>query len=354
LIHLYGWSDALQQTFMPFEAEGLSPARITVQQRGLFRAVTQTGEISATMSGRFVHTAEDGGHPVAGDYVALRVSPDGGMAVIHAVLPRQSVFRRRAAGAGHQQVVAANADVALLVQALNADFNPRRLERYLAAAWESGAQTIIVLTKSDLADDLPASIAGVEAIAFGVPVHAVSAVTMTGMDALHAAVGAGRTAVLLGSSGAGKSTLLNALAGEALMATGALSAHLDKGRHTTTHRELVRLPSGALLLDTPGMRELGLWDADEGVDTVFADIEMLTARCRFSDCHHGAEPGCAIQAGLADGSLDPGRWQAFGKLKRELAFEARKDDYFARSEHKKMWASRTKAYRARQKHLDKG
>ena len=211
---------------------------------------------------------------------------------------------------------------------------------------ESGAKPVIVLTKADLAEFLDEDVAEIVAIASGAPVLAISALTGQGLDTLDTWLQPGQTAVLLGSSGAGKSTLLNVLAGEERMATREVRAADDRGRHTTTHRELVLLPSGALILDTPGMRELGLWDADDGVSATFADIEELATQCRFRDCGHGEEPGCAIQAAIDDGSLDPGRLYSFEKLQAELAFDRRRQDPLLAQEHKKLWASRHKTSKA--------
>jgi len=225
----------------------------------------------------------------------------------------------------------------------------RRIERYLAAAWESGADPVILLTKADACDDVPNLKAEVEAVAFGVPVHTVSAVTGEGLDALRELLRPGKTSVLLGSSGVGKSTLVNALAGEALMQTREIRENDARGRHTTTHRELVLLPNGSLILDTPGMRELGLWDADAGVAFAFSDVEAIAARCRFPDCQHRTEPGCAVLHALSDGTLDPSRWESFGKLQRELAFQERKENPKARAESRKVWIRRHMNYRARKK-----
>jgi len=246
-------------------------------------------------------------------------------------------------------VVAANADVALLAASMNADLNARRLERYLATAWESGADPVIVLTKADMCLDAEARMIEIEAVAMGVPVLAVSAVTGAGLDALRAHLKPGRTAVLIGSSGVGKSTLVNALAGREQMATQAIREDDARGRHTTSHRELVLLPSGALILDTPGMRELGLWDAGDGMSTAFADIEALAAQCRFHDCGHNAEPGCAIVAALATGELDAARWRAYGKLQRELEFHNSKDDPKVQAEGRKVRMRRNKMHRAEMK-----
>ena len=300
MLEQFGWSDALQHQFTAYAAEGLIPARVIVQQRGLYEIATEVGELSATLAGKLAHDAEDGAYPVTGDWVAVQARPAEGSATIQHVLPRSSTFIRRASGPGaaRGQVVAANVDVALLAASMNADLNARRLERYLATAWESGADPVIVLTKADMCVDADARMIEIEAVAMGVPVLAVSAVTGAGLDALRAYLKPGRTAVLLGSSGVGKSTLVNALAGRAQMATQAIREDDARGRHTTSHRELVLLPSGALILDTPGMRELGLWEAGDGMSAAFADIEALAAQCRFHDCGHNTEPGCAIVAAL--------------------------------------------------------
>ncbi|HZZ88648.1 MAG TPA: ribosome small subunit-dependent GTPase A [Caulobacteraceae bacterium] len=347
MIHSYGWSDALQRDFAPYAARDLIPARIVVQQRGSYGLASEHGELTGQISGRLAHEAESGGYPAVGDWVAIAARPAEQAATIHAVLPRRTAFVRRAAHSDTtQQVVAANVDVALLVASMNADLNQRRLERYLATAWQSGASPVVVLTKADLAGDPQAEIDAAESVAFGAPVLAVSAVTGEGMEALAALLKLGETAVLVGSSGVGKSSLVNALAGERLMDTGGIREDDARGRHTTTHRELIRLPSGALILDTPGMRELGLLDADEGLTATFEDIEDIAGSCRFSDCRHGNEPGCAVREALETGELDPGRWKSFVKLQRELAFQARKEDARAREAHHKHWVAIAKANRA--------
>jgi ribosome biogenesis GTPase len=347
LLTSYGWSPTLQDDFAPHAAQGLVPGRIIIQQRGGYRVVTEAGEVDARASGTLMKTASDEGRPAAGDWVALEPRPGETTALVQAVLPRRTAFVRKASGPrGGAQVVAANVDVALLVASLNADLNLRRLERYLATTYESGAEPVIVLTKADLADDLEAAVAEVDAIAFGAPVLALSARTGQGMAALGAWLAPGRTAVLLGSSGAGKSTLVNALLGEARMATAEIREDDDRGRHTTTHRELVLLPEGGLILDTPGMRELGLWEAEAGVSATFEDVEGLAAQCRFSDCSHRGEPGCAVRAAIAAGELPAERLAAYEKLQAELAYEHRREDPRAALENKKLWISRHKAARA--------
>jgi ribosome biogenesis GTPase len=352
LIISYGWSRGLQRDFQPFAARGLVPARVIVQQRGLYRLVAEAGETEAKLSGRFHHDAEDGGHPVVGDWVAIQA--EDGFALIQGLVPRRTAFLRKAAGTGHGvQVAAANVDVALLALSLNGDLNLRRLERYLAATYESGAAPVVVLTKADACAEVAGAVAQVAAVAGGAPVIAVSAVSGEGLPALADQLEPRRTAVLLGSSGVGKSTLVNALAGAELMTTAGIRDHDERGRHTTTHRELIRLPSGALILDTPGMRELGLIDAEAGVAAVFAgveaEVEALAAGCRFKDCAHGAEPGCAVRAALDDGRLDAARFEAWRKLQRELTHERVKEDPLARKAQQREWIARMKSARVHMK-----
>ncbi len=351
MLDSYGWSEALQRQFEPYATRGLVPARVIVQQRGLYGLATPSGEVTAHLAGRFTHRAEEGSYPVAGDWVAAALRADEGTTAIRHLLPRRGAFVRKAVGDGGPaaQVVAANVDVALLVASLNADLNARRIERYLAMAWESGARPVVVLTKSDLCQVRAARKAEIEAVTLGVAAHVVSVVTGEGLEALAGSFAPGETAALLGSSGAGKSSLVNALAGAPLMAIQAIRESDGRGRHTTTHRQLVLLPDGRLVLDTPGMRELGLWEADAGVAATFAEIEALVARCRFGDCAHGTEPGCAIRAALDDGTLDPDRWRSYGKLRRELAHLDRKDNPRGRAELRKVWIKRAKDYRAQKR-----
>jgi ribosome biogenesis GTPase len=335
-----GWDSSFADAFEPHAREGLIAGRVATQHRGVYEIFTEFGSMSAQSAGALVHTAAPGALPAVGDWVALHVS-DAGPALVRAVLPRRTEFVRKAAtGTANRtehQVLAANVDTVFLVSSLGRDLNVRRLERYVATAWESGGAPVIVLTKLDLvsADEAEVGRAEVEATAFGVPVHAVSALTGEGMEALEAYLAPGRTVALLGSSGVGKSTLVNRLAGRDLLETSEIRSD-GRGRHTTTHRELVPLPGGALLLDTPGLRELQLWEADEGLDRTFEDVAALAATCRFNDCGHGTEPGCAVRAALADGSLAADRWESYLKLERELrALAVRQDARLASDERKK-------------------
>lgn len=350
MLETYGWSDARQREFAPHAADGLIAGRVIVQQRGLYGLATGLGELKGEISGKLARDAGAGGYPAAGDWVAASPGAPGGLAIIHHVLSRKTAFVRKAAGtSGGMQVVAANVDVAFLTASLNLDFNARSLERYLAGAWRSGAAPVVVLTKADLCADVPAVVARAQAVALGAPVHAISSLTGEGLAAVRGYLAPGKTAVLLGSSGAGKSTLVNVLAGADRMATGAIREDDGRGRHTTSHRELILLPGGGLLLDTPGMRELGLWDSDEGVSAAFEDIEALAATCRFGDCAHTNEPGCAVRAALQSGALDSDRWASFQKLGRELSFLESKEDPALRAAKKRQWVEITKAQRAGKK-----
>ena len=302
-------------------------ARVISQEKGSYMLSSGTQVRPASVSGKFRHealTASD--YPAVGDYVLAAWPEDGGQAVIHSLFPRKSCFIRKAAGSAKQeQVVAANIDTVLICMSLNQNYNLRRLERYLSVAYDGGAVPVVVLTKADLCTDVVAKLAEVQGAAPGVEILTVSSLTGD-YEAVLPYIRPGRTIAFLGSSGVGKSTLLNRLMGTDSLATGSIGAG-DKGRHTTTHRELLTLPNGAFVIDTPGMRELGMWNSGSGVDTAFRDIEAQARTCRFSDCTHTTEPGCAIRRALEDGTLDAARWGSFRKLKTENAFAAENSRY---------------------------
>jgi ribosome biogenesis GTPase len=317
-----GWDAFFADAFRPYENDNLIPARVAARHHGPCELLTELGRLGGVPAGRL----RDDDLPVVGDWVAARPLDGERKAVIEAVLLRRSAFTRKEAWRRTvAQVVAANVDTAFLVTAFGGDLSARRLERYLTAAWDSGSNPVIVANKVDLAGDPPSELAEVEAVALGVPVLSVSATTGEGLDELEAHLAPGRTIGLLGSSGVGKSTLVNRLAGRELLATREIRSD-GRGRHTTTHRELVPLPSGALLIDTPGMRELQLWAEEEVLESTFSEIAVLAGGCRFSDCSHEHEPGCAVKEALADGSLPSERFASYRKLQREIrALEIRKD-----------------------------
>jgi ribosome biogenesis GTPase len=335
-----GWSNQLRTEFEPHAGEGLAPARVAVQHRGTYVVYTADGELRATVAGRLEHFAAGAGElPAVGDWVAVAARPAEGTATIQAVLPRRTKFSRKVTlDVAEEQVLAANIDTVFLLTSLNEDLNVRRVERYLTLAWESGAQPVIVLTKTDLSQDVEKQILLVESVAYGVPVHAISSLTGDGLDLVRSYLRPGATVALLGSSGVGKSTLVNTLAGEDLLAVNEIRESDGEGRHTTRARQLIVLPEGGLVIDTPGMRELQLWESADGLGETFGDVEELAAQCRFSDCVHRTEPGCAVQAALESGTLDYGRWASYKKLQRELAHLERRLDKRLQSEERKRWA----------------
>jgi ribosome biogenesis GTPase len=335
-----GWDDRLSDEFAVHREAGLVPGRVAVQHRGAWDVLTEAAELRCDLPGRLSHEAASAAElPAVGDWVAVDARPEEGTGTIRAVLPRRTKFSRKTAWqAAEEQVLAANVDVVFIVSSLNDELNLRRLERYLILGWESGARPVIVLTKADLADDVDGLVAEVESISYGVPVYPISSKTGEGLDAVRAELAPGVTAALLGSSGVGKSTLVNALLGEERLETREIRDD-GRGRHTTTRRQLVLLPGGGLVIDTPGMRELQLWVADEGLEEAFEDVAELTAQCRFSDCAHESEPGCAIQAALADGTLAPERWESYRKLQRELEHLERRLDKRAQAEERRRWRS---------------
>jgi ribosome biogenesis GTPase len=333
-----GWNAELAEHLDP----GLVPGRVAAAHRAAYDVLTAGGTVRSRLPGRLHHEGLD---VAVGDWVGL------GDGLIRQVLPRRSAIVRQAAGlTSEQQTLAANVDLAFVVTSLGPDLEPRRIERYLVTIWESGAMPEIVLTKADRVDDPWPQVALVEAVAVGVPIHVVSALTGQGCDALRARLAPGVTAVLIGSSGVGKSTLVNRFAGADVMAVKETRVDDDEGRHTTSHRELIELPGGGLVIDTPGIRELQLWDSG-GLDATFADVEELAAACRFNDCSHGTEPGCAVNAALASGDLEQARYDSWLKLQGELRSIAVRADARLRREEKRKWQLRAKEGRSRARRI---
>lgn len=329
-----GWNAELAEHLEP----GLVPGRVTAAHRAAYDVQTADDVVRTRLPGRLVHESVD---VAVGDWVGL------GDGLIRSVLPRRSAIVRQAAGrATSGQTLAANVDVAFVVSSLGPDLEPRRIERYLVTIWESGATPEIVLTKADRYDDPWEMVAEVEAVAVGVPVYVVSAVTGEGCDRLRVRIQPGTTAVLLGSSGVGKSTLVNRFVGHELMAVKETRADDDEGRHTTSHRELISLPGGGLVIDTPGLRELQLWDGG-GLDGAFADVEELAGDCRFNDCSHTREPDCAVLAAVDAGTLPADRFESWRKLQKELRAIAVRHDHLLRKEEARKWRIIAQAGRAR-------
>jgi ribosome biogenesis GTPase len=351
-----GWDAHFDSLWQGNPVPGTVPARVVSQQRGLWRIVGDFEERWAAPSGKMrLVTVAGSDWPAVGDWVAAEIPEGDKQATIHAILPRRSQFVRKTAGKRvAQQVIVANVDTAFIVVALDGDFNLRRLERYLAQGRESGAAPVILLNKTDECDDLAARIAEVEQVAMGIPVFALSARYGHSVRALDAFLAPGKTVVLLGSSGAGKSTLVNRLMGQELQQVQPIRESDSRGRHTTTSRDLLLLPGGAMVIDTPGLRELQLWDASEGVAETFADVDELAAQCRFGNCRHEDEPGCAIQAALAAGTLDPARLENRRKLDREEEFLLRKISPEAEKEKKHQIKIQAREIRKKYRSKDEG
>lgn len=334
-----GWDEFFERHFQPYAANGYAAGRVASEYKHFYCVYSESGKVLGETAGRLRHEALDRGDlPIVGDWVVIRPCSEGGKVTIHAVLPRKSKFTRKVAGfRTEQQIVASNIDTVFLVTSLNQDFNPRRVERYLIVAWESGARPVIVLTKSDLCDEIEERIREIRAVAGDAPIHAVSVVMQEGLDELARYLTRGQTVALLGSSGVGKSTVINHWLGREYLRVREIREHDGRGMHTTTHRELIVLPQGGLVLDTPGMRELQLWDGESGVHIAFADIETMASHCYFSDCQHQDEPRCAIREALATGEIDAARYQSYEKLQKELAHLARKQDVRSAIAEKKRW-----------------
>jgi ribosome biogenesis GTPase len=343
-----GWDDALARDYDAWAGMAdVHPGRVIIGFNYIYRVGIEEGDIEAVLAGRFKHQATSQSElPAVGDWVVVRRRSDEDRGSIVAVLPRRSRFSRRTAGnVTDEQVVAANVDVIFIVMSLDADFSARRLERYLLMARESGAEPVVLLTKSDLCADPVAYVAEVTAVGGGVPVHILSPKLNQGIDQVAPYLSSGRTGALLGSSGVGKSTIINRLVGTDVQKTREVRAADSKGRHTTIHRELVLLPGGGLVIDTPGMRELQLWDASEGIHGTFEDVEALASGCHFTDCRHRDEPRCAVKAAVTEGQLPAERLASYLKLQDELAYLARQQDERAQIEEKRRGKIGAKAMR---------
>ncbi|TMB95882.1 MAG: ribosome small subunit-dependent GTPase A [Chloroflexi bacterium] len=346
-----GWDAYFQQqlTAQP-NIEGAEPARVAEELKGAYRIINQRGVVSAFLPGRFLHAAASGGLPSAGDWVLARSLPGEDRALIERLLERRTKLSRQQAGEKTgEQLLAANVDIVFVVASLNREYNVRRIERYLTAVWESGARPILVLNKADLAENTASALAETQVAAPGVPVQLTSAATGEGIEPLQRHLNPRETGVFVGSSGVGKSSIINRLAGREQQAVHDVRSSDDRGRHTTTSRQLLVLPGRGVIIDTPGLRELQLWDGGGGAGQTFAEIAALAQRCAFRDCTHEREPGCAVRAALEAEELDEGRLRSYRKLERERLFIARKHDQSLQTEEKRKWKRIQKNNRQRQR-----
>ncbi|MBN1466532.1 ribosome small subunit-dependent GTPase A [candidate division KSB1 bacterium] len=356
-----GWDDYFQAQLGECSDSGLVCARVSRQQKKQYRVLTETGEHTAVILGKFRHQAESlADFPAVGDWVLVQLQAEEDKAVIHHVLPRKTKIsrdtttRKGRRPIADEQVLVANVDAIFLVTALNEELNLRRIERYLTVIWDSGAKPVLLLNKSDLCDHVDDILPQIEQVAIGVDVHVLSAAKDEGLDVLQRYLGAGKTVALLGSSGVGKSTIINKIIGVEKFKVSATGEYKDKGRHITTHREMVLLDSGGILIDNPGMRSIQLWDGEDGMAKSFADIEQIAVDCRFKDCRHVNEPGCAVLRAVAAKELPAERYESYLKLQKELDYRARKENWSARQNTKKRWKSIAKSIRQLKNDRHKG
>lgn len=331
-LNILGWNEAYENAFQEFKNQGYAAGRVFAEYKNFYKVIYEGGEVLSEISGKLLHGAEvQQDFPAVGDWVAISPRQSENRGTIHHVLPRKSKFSRKVAGTNtREQIIAANIDTVFIVNSMNNDFNPRRIERYLLLAWESGANPVIVLSKSDLCENLEEIRAEAEAIALGVPVHAVSTYMASGIEELKKYFNEGQTVALLGSSGVGKSSIINYFLGEEIMKVQELRGDGQKGRHTSTHREIFVLPEGGLIIDTPGMREIQLWDANEGLSEAFEDIKAAASNCFFKNCKHEKEPGCTVREAIENGIIDEKRLESYKKLEKELYYLEKKQSNAAR------------------------
>jgi len=359
-----GWNENLEQELKTLDSDNkLLPCRVGMAHKNRYVLFSEKGELSGEVSGRFIHnTSWRSDFPSVGDWVAVSLPDNSGLAIIQAVLPRKSYFSRKAVLSGgnpdsggktDEQILAANIDTVFIVSGLDNEYNQRRLERYITSAWNSGANPVIILNKTDICENVGAIIKQTEAIAFGIPILTVSAMQKQGIEQIQEYLGEGKTAVFLGSSGVGKSTIINNLLGEERLKTSDVRAYDSKGRHTTTHREMFFLPQGGIVIDTPGMKGIKVWIDENGLSKTFADIEELSSQCRFKNCQHNREPGCAINQALEDGVLDPKRYQNYLKQQKEQKFMVMRKDEKTRREHERKLCKFYKSHSKAQKILRK-
>ena len=330
-----GWDPFFEAHFELYKEKGFLPARIAVEEWNLYIAYSELGELTGKVTGRFRHNARSrSDFPAVGDWVAVKGNKKTKKMTIHGVLPRKSKFSRKVATTDDrvtdEQVISANIDTVFLVIALDADFNMRRIERYLSLVQESGSRLVVVLNKTDLCDNVEEYLKEVKSITSGIPIHPVSALKREGLEQLRTYLSAGQTVTLVGSSGVGKSTLINSLLGEERQAVGEVREKDGKGRHITVKRELIMIPGGGMFIDNPGIRSVTLWGEEGGLEKTFEDIVELASQCKFKDCQHRTEPGCAIKQALADGTLDKKRYENYLRMQRELRILARKREQRAR------------------------